>query len=399
MPAIKRRRLSRPIRDAIRDGIIRAEVALLDYGCGHGDDVRILQELGYTALGWDPTFAPAPLPTPAAVVNFGYVLNVIPDLDERAAALKAAFSLAEDVLIVSAYIHNGEATQLQSPTPYGDGFLTNRGTFQKLYYHKELGDYLTQVLNTVPKKADFGVYYVRKRPAPSVPPEPLDSLFGQNREGLFVEFAASYWRPIGKLLGREFSPWQRAILKTEFPSYKALCEEAEELLLKLESNSEVQAAYRQAPFGKRTRDALYVHRTSVRYLPILLQLVVATAWVAANEKLSHLEVIKVGSKCDTVSFLDTESFESVDYPALRSSLFVNRSTRTCKSRKESTSNPSIYHRKELFLHSEHDWRTKFVALTQSDEKANLLDRQDIGRRVGWTKIKADFQASQLDAPQ
>ena len=49
--------------------------------------------------GWDPTFRPdAPLHE-ADVVNLGYVINVIEDTQERAATLRHAWALAQQVLL------------------------------------------------------------------------------------------------------------------------------------------------------------------------------------------------------------------------------------------------------------------------------------------------------------
>lgn len=43
---------------------------------------------GIAAAGWDPWFAPDRPRTPADVVNIGFVLTVIEDLDERRQALR-----------------------------------------------------------------------------------------------------------------------------------------------------------------------------------------------------------------------------------------------------------------------------------------------------------------------
>ncbi|HEY6329317.1 MAG TPA: hypothetical protein VI756_08265 [Blastocatellia bacterium] len=51
--AIHRTGLSRPVRVALKDGIISDGEAVLDYGCGHGDDVSNLRDLAMTAEGWD----------------------------------------------------------------------------------------------------------------------------------------------------------------------------------------------------------------------------------------------------------------------------------------------------------------------------------------------------------
>lgn len=51
--AIHRHELSKPIRLALADGIVRADRTVFDFGCGHGDDVRLLAEQNINACGWD----------------------------------------------------------------------------------------------------------------------------------------------------------------------------------------------------------------------------------------------------------------------------------------------------------------------------------------------------------
>ena len=134
--AINRRELSRPVRNALEDGLITSDTTFLDYGCGHGDDVRSLTGLSITCQGWDPVHLPGAIPEPADVVNLGYVVNVIEDIQERAATLQKAWSFTQKLLIVSARLtvemKDGEFT------PYGDGCLTRLATFQKFYQQHEL---------------------------------------------------------------------------------------------------------------------------------------------------------------------------------------------------------------------------------------------------------------------
>ena len=61
---------------------------VFDYGCGRGDDVRILGELGVDAPDGTRTSPPANDRRAADVVNLGFVVNVIEDLDERRAAAR-----------------------------------------------------------------------------------------------------------------------------------------------------------------------------------------------------------------------------------------------------------------------------------------------------------------------
>ena len=84
------------------DGFVAPGKSLFDYGCGRGGDVTRLRDLGVHAAGWDPNFhSDGPL-TYSDIVNLGYVVNVIADPSERGRALRAAWGLASELLIVSA---------------------------------------------------------------------------------------------------------------------------------------------------------------------------------------------------------------------------------------------------------------------------------------------------------
>ena len=108
--AIRRTDLSRPVTQALQDGLIAPSRSLLDYGCGRGGDVQRLRELGYSVSGWDPAFAPDEPLEPADVVNLGYVINVIESPAERADTLRSSSrgeshppALTEPCLTVSRY--------------------------------------------------------------------------------------------------------------------------------------------------------------------------------------------------------------------------------------------------------------------------------------------------------
>jgi hypothetical protein len=87
---------------ALTDGLIDPKTPLFDYGCGRGDDLRILSVMDYSGSGWDPVHRPDATMQPAPVVNLGYVVNVIEKPAERQYTLRRAWELTERVLIVSA---------------------------------------------------------------------------------------------------------------------------------------------------------------------------------------------------------------------------------------------------------------------------------------------------------
>ena len=159
--AIARSDLSRPVQLLIGNGVLTPGQTFFDYGCGLGDDVRFLQSLGYGAHGWDPAYQPDEAPRNAAVVNLGYVLNVIERSAERADALRRAFELSQTCLCVAVLV--GSAAYAGEAQSYGDGVLTSRRTFQKYYRQEEVGRYLQEALGVAPIPLEAGVFLVFRR--------------------------------------------------------------------------------------------------------------------------------------------------------------------------------------------------------------------------------------------
>jgi DNA phosphorothioation-associated putative methyltransferase len=159
--ALTRAALSRPMAIALADGLLPPDSSVFDYGCGKGDDIRHLRSLGYDIDGWDPTHCPSGVPRAARVVNLGYVVNVIESVAERVGALRAAWELAERLLVVSARM-TWDARDLTG-SPLGDGLMTRIGTFQRFYGQTELGRWIEEVLGAKPYAAAPGIYYVFRR--------------------------------------------------------------------------------------------------------------------------------------------------------------------------------------------------------------------------------------------
>lgn len=152
-----RHSLSQPVALLVRHGLLRAGVSMFDYGCGQGDDLRALVSGGIEATGWDPHFAPGSAKTAADVVNLGFVLNVIERPDERIHALREAWSQTRSVLAVSTMIV-GQAP-VGGLTPFGDGYLTSRGTFQKYFQQAELRHLISDTLGVAPVAAAPGIFF------------------------------------------------------------------------------------------------------------------------------------------------------------------------------------------------------------------------------------------------
>lgn len=155
--AIRRNQLSRPVRMALRDGIISRDGTVFDYGCGLGEDVEYLKGLGIIASGWDPVHYPTGVQQAAEVVNLGYVINVIEHEDERRQTMLSAFQFARKALIVSAQVGYFDTSRAER---FQDGFVSARKTFQKYYEQDELRDFIRACLKVEPYPAGTGVFYV-----------------------------------------------------------------------------------------------------------------------------------------------------------------------------------------------------------------------------------------------
>ena len=156
--AIRRYDLSKPFKCLLAHGILKEEISIFDYGCGYGDDVVLLERNGFQRLGkWDPYFFPSEKKEASKIVNLGYVLNVIPQLEERKLALLESFSFAEDILIVSVML-DVDSNVAKRTKPYKDGFVTSKDTFQKLYEQDEIREFIKEVLDVDPVSVAPGIF-------------------------------------------------------------------------------------------------------------------------------------------------------------------------------------------------------------------------------------------------
>jgi DNA phosphorothioation-associated putative methyltransferase len=158
--ALHRQNLSRPVVLALEDRLITSDTTVLDYGCGRGGDVKRLCAQQIDCVGWDPHYFRETERAARDVVNLGYVVNVIEDVDERAAVMREAWGLAQRVLIVSAQLTVD--MKLQGASCFEDGCITSNQTFQKFYEQSELREWIEATLGEEVRAtpAAPGVFYV-----------------------------------------------------------------------------------------------------------------------------------------------------------------------------------------------------------------------------------------------
>lgn len=457
--AITRTELSRPIKLALSDGIFTEELSLFDYGCGQGDDLRLLGAMGFTAAGWDPVHRPDEPLQSAPVVNLGYVVNVIENANERQDVLRRAWHLAEQVLIVSARLNidsrfHGETLE------YADGCLTSCGTFQKFFDQQELRKWIDENLDVSAVAAAPGVFYAfrddqartafvasryrRRLAAPRLMRSaelfnehedilqplmafvrergrlPADDelengnvlcdVFGSIRrafqiikrvtdaegwnrvaedraQDLLIYLALSQFdgRPNFGQLPREL----QCDVKGFFSSYKQACKSADEILFSVGKPDVVEMACQMSEVGKLTPSALYVHESALGSLSPVLRLFEGCGQGYIG-RVEGANVIKLYRAEPKISYLSYPDFETDPHPSLESSMTIHLQTFQVRFRDYSGyRNPSILHRKELFLTADHPLHAKFARLTRIEESKGLYeDTRRIGTLEGWNEVLA-----------
>jgi DNA phosphorothioation-associated putative methyltransferase len=161
--ALFRGRLSTPFQALLKHEFLQGEHSIFDFGCGRGDDLRLLEQGGIEASGWDPHYAPDEMIVSADVVNLGFVINVIENPSERNDVLQQAFKQCKSLLVVSVMLQ-GQG-QYASVDDHGDGVLTSRNTFQKYYSQGEIKDLIEKVLGRQPVGVRPGCFFVFRNDA------------------------------------------------------------------------------------------------------------------------------------------------------------------------------------------------------------------------------------------
>ena len=158
--AIVRYELSSPMKSLAKHGFLSGEYSVFDYGCGQGDDLRELEAHGIDAIGWDPNFRPDTEKVVSEIVNIGFVINVIEDVDERIEALLGAWEITAKLLVVSAMIATD--SHIEKFTPYKDGVLTSRNTFQKYFSQTELQFFIENTFDENAISTGAGIFFIFK---------------------------------------------------------------------------------------------------------------------------------------------------------------------------------------------------------------------------------------------
>lgn len=434
-----------PVRQSLRDHIIRPELSVLDYGCGRGQDVNRLGRMGIAVRGWDPYFAADTPLEKRDVVLLTYVLNVIEDSIERRATLERAWSLAEGAIVVSSRLQ-WEVNSLNGTTS-GDGILTSRNTFQHFYSPRELRQVVEEVTGRRCVSPVPGVVYAfrndedrfaylargtiadyewaRSQDYSAAVAEVVSFTEKRGRPPLFEEIPAELLPLLGTLSRRTIldlvnkgaSPERvaegfkrttldtllylgtsifngrasfnalplgvQADIKSCFKSYREACARADRLLSKIRDDKYIRGAMQNSP-GKLTATALYVHRRAVPKVPVVLRLYEHCGFVAAGRP-DGWNILKLDHRGRRVSWSSYPDFDKHPHPTLDWTYGVDMTSLNSNfQRFGDRSNRPLLHRKEEFLAPEDPDLAKYRRLTAAEVRAGLyLNPNMIGLEDGW----------------
>ncbi len=145
----------------------------------------------------------------------------------------------------------------------------------------------------------------------------------------------------------------------------------------------------ELPFGKKLRNAQYVHLGFLSECsPGLAELIETVRLLARAD--SAYNVIKFHHFEPTISFLCYPDFFEAPHPELQSSITVNLTLgKVRKHDYRDSANPPILHRKETLLPPDHQLAEKFQGLTKAEEVEGLYaNPRTIGFKLNWESLLA-----------
>lgn len=156
--AIVRKGVSKPMKILKDKELLKGKI--LDFACGHGEDVSILSGFGFDIIGYDKFNDryrnDKLLNNKYGVVTCNYCFNVMPDLEEHRQVLELLKSLSDNVYISVRsdlkaikpnWIYNKE--QL--------GYWTTTGSFQR-FYDDEMVNELFGEIEYINNNASFKLF-------------------------------------------------------------------------------------------------------------------------------------------------------------------------------------------------------------------------------------------------
>lgn len=181
-------------------------------------------------------------------------------------------------------------------------------------------------------------------------------------------------------------PDLQADIRAFFGSYNEAIALGRELLFAAGDQAAIARECANAPIGKLTPEALYVHVSAVVELPVLLRVYEGCGRVLYGD-VPGATLVKLRRDKPAMSFLCYPDFDKDPHPRLKETFVAElKRVRTHYKSYMERENPPVLHRKECFVSNEYPLRGRFESLTKAEEKAGLLDDAvTIGTVNGWNE--------------
>jgi DNA phosphorothioation-associated putative methyltransferase len=175
----------------------------------------------------------------------------------------------------------------------------------------------------------------------------------------------------------------QADIRAFFESYKEACRRADRLLLKLRDDTYLRNVMRNS-VGKMTPAAIYIHRRAVESMPVLLKLYEHCGAIAVGRP-ADWDLIKLSHEGRSVSWLGYPEFDRDPHPRLAWSYSVDMRTLDGSYRSYvDGDNRPLLHRKHEFLCTDDPDAGKYRRLTEQEVRAGLYVQPHlIGNERGW----------------
>lgn len=149
--AIKRKEISKPLKELLKRGSLEGNKTILDNGCGFGIDFNYLKQLNYEAYGFDKfqekfnqnDFL---LNNTYDVVLSTFVINTIDDKKEIEEYIKQAFAMTNKKLIISVRMDKKAVKENWIQLEDG-GYITSLKTYQKFYTKESIKKLIENTLH------------------------------------------------------------------------------------------------------------------------------------------------------------------------------------------------------------------------------------------------------------
>lgn len=127
-------------------------------------------------------------------------------------------------------------------------------------------------------------------------------------------------------------------------------------------------------FGKKLPDAIYLHQSLIKELPISLNEYlqgIINKLEISQKQWNILKLSKTNHQCSLLNYPD---FFTYAYPALHTSYTINLEKQSVrKSNYRESTNPPILHRKETLISFDHKDITNFLEITREGEAIGLYE--------------------------